>query len=127
METPVAKDNLKLTAHRLLIDEQADISLFLLKPRPRLNLLPNTIDIVADDLLEAKKVNRDLLLRSNLQPVLRNFDIAIVDTPPAMRAATLNGLAVADTTISSFFALLKLNQLLQVVAARLSFTQTLHS
>ena len=84
-------NKLKLTTHRLLIDEQADISLFLLEPRPRLKLLPNTIDIV------------------------------IVDTPPAMRAATLNGLAVADTTIvpvdSSFFALLGLNQLLQVIAA----------
>jgi chromosome partitioning protein len=113
-------NKLKLTTHRLLIDEQADISLFLIESRPRLKLLPNTIDIVADDLLEAKKVNRDLLLRSKLQPVLRNFDIVIVDTPPAMRAATLNGLAVADATIvpvdSSFFALLGLNQLLQVIA-----------
>lgn len=112
---------LKLTTHRLLIDEQADISAFLIEPRPRLKLLPNTIDIVADDLLEAKKVNRDLLLRSKLQTVLRNFDIVIIDTPPAMRAATLNGLAVADATIvpvdSSFFALLGLNQLLQVIAA----------
>ncbi|HEX2521595.1 MAG TPA: ParA family protein [Terriglobia bacterium] len=104
-----------------LSTSRQNISLFLLEPRPRLKLLPNTIDIVADDLLEAKKVNRDLLLRSKLQPVLRNFDIVIIDTPPAMRAATLNGLAVADTTIvpveSSFFLLLGLNQLLQVIAA----------
>jgi MinD-like ATPase involved in chromosome partitioning or flagellar assembly len=47
--------------------------------------------------------------------------IAVIDTPPAMRTATMNGLAVADTLIipvdSSYFALLGLNQLLQVVAA----------
>jgi len=45
-----------------------------------------------------------------------------MDTPPAMRAATLNGLAVADTVLipvdgSSYLVLLGLNQLLQVVAA----------
>jgi len=33
-----------------------------------LKLLPNTIDIEADDLLEAKKVNRELLLRRQLKP-----------------------------------------------------------
>ena len=37
-------NKLKLTTHRLLIDEQADISSFLIEPRPRLKLLPNTID-----------------------------------------------------------------------------------
>jgi len=115
-------NKLNLTAHRLLIDDQAEINAFLLEPRPRLKLLPNTIDVEADDLLEAKKVNRELLLRRKLRPVLREFDIVVIDTPPAMRAATLNGLAVADTVLipvdgSSYFALLGLNQLLQVVAA----------
>jgi chromosome partitioning protein len=114
-------NELKFTAHRLLIDEHADISSFLLEPRPRLKLLPNTIDIAADDLLEAKKVNRELLLKKKLRPVARDFDIIVIDTPPAMRAATLNGLAVADVLIipvdCSYFALLGLNQLLQVIAA----------
>ena len=114
-------NELTLTAHRLLIDEQADVTAFLIEPRPRLRLLPNTIDVDADDLLEAKKVNRELLLRRKLKPVMRDFDLVVIDTPPAMRAATLNGLAVADTILvpvdSSYFALLGLNQLLKVVAA----------
>ena len=114
-------NKLTLTAHRLLISEEAEIEKFLVEVRPRLRLLPNTIEIDADDLLEAKKVNRELILRKKLKPILREIDIVVIDTPPAMRAATLNGLAVADTVIipidSSYFALLGLNQLLQVVAA----------
>src|SRR6188474_1062811 len=51
-------NQLKLTTHRLLIDDEAEIGSFLLEPRLRLRLLPNTIDVEADDLLEAKKVNR---------------------------------------------------------------------
>ena len=114
-------NSLSLTTHRMLIDEEAEIEKYLVEVRPRLKLLPNTIDIDADDLLEAKKVNRELILRRKLKPVLRDFDIVIIDTPPAMRAATLNGLAVADVVVvpidSSYFALLGLNQLLHVVAA----------
>lgn len=89
--------------------------------RTRLKLLPNSIDIEADDLLEAKKVNRELLLRKQLKPVLRQFDVVVIDTPPAMRAATINALAVADSVIipidSSCFALLGMNQLLKTIAA----------
>jgi chromosome partitioning protein len=114
-------NSLRLTTHRLLIDEKAELGEFLVDVRPNLRLLPNTIDIDADDLLEAKKVNRELLLRNKLRPIQRDFDIVVIDTPPAMRTATLNGLVVADTLIipvdSSYFALLGLNQLLQVVAA----------
>src|SRR4030095_1714328 len=67
------------------------------------------------------KFNRQRLLRRKLKPVLRDFDFVIIDTPPAMRAATLNGLAVADVVVipieSSYFALLGVGQLLQVIAA----------
>ena len=58
-------NNVPLTMHRLLIDEEADLEKFLVDVRPRLKLLPNTIDIDADDLLEAKKVNREVILRKN--------------------------------------------------------------
>jgi len=119
----------------MLMDDEAEIGFFLLEPRPRLKLLPDTIDIEADDLLEAKKVNRELLLRRKLRPVLRDFDIIIIDSPPAMRTATLNGLAVAETVVipvddSSHYALLALNQLLQVVVVRdipVGYRQTIGS
>ena len=94
---------------------------YLIDVRPRLKLLPNSIDIEADDLLEAKKVNRELLLRRQLKPVRREFDVIVIDTPPAMRAATVNALVVADSVIipidSSSFALLGMNQLLKTIAA----------
>jgi chromosome partitioning protein len=78
-------NELKFTVHWLLINDEADISSCLIEPRLRLRLLPNTLDIQADDLLEAVKVNRELKLRKKLRPVLREFDIVVIDTPPAMR------------------------------------------
>ena len=56
-------------------------------------LLPNSIDIEADD-LPRRKVNRELLLRRQLKPVMNDFDVVLIDTPPAMRAATVNALVL---------------------------------
>src|SRR5688572_964264 len=114
-------NQLNSTAHRLLINEVSEIHRYLVEIRPQLKLLPNSIDIEADDLLEAKKVNRELLLRRQLKPVLTDFDVVLIDTPPAMRAATVNALVVADSVIipidSSSLALLGMNQLLKTIAA----------
>jgi chromosome partitioning protein len=114
-------NELSATAHRLLIREVPEIRRYLIEIRPQLHLLPNSIDIEADDLLEAKKVNREVLLRRQLKPVLSDFDVILIDTPPAMRAATVNALVVADSVIipidSSSFALLGMNQLLKTIAA----------
>jgi chromosome partitioning protein len=92
-------NQLNSTAHRLLINEAPEIHRYLIEIRPQLKLLPNSIDIEADDLLEAKKVNRELLLRRQLKPILPDFDVVLIDTPPAMRAATVNARVVADTVI----------------------------
>jgi chromosome partitioning protein len=114
-------NKLSLTAHRLIINEAPEIRRYLIEIRAQLHLLPNSIDTEADDLLEAKKVNRELLLRRQLKPILPDFDVVLVDTPPAMRAATVNALVVADTVLlpidSSSFALLGMNQLLKTIAA----------
>jgi chromosome partitioning protein len=52
---------------------------------------------------------------------LSDFDVVMIDTPPAMRAATVNALVVTDSVIipidSSSFALLGMNQLLKTIAA----------
>src|SRR5262245_48303029 len=114
-------NKLALTAHRLIINETLDIRRYLVEIRPQLHLLPNSIDIEADDLLEAKKVNRELLLRRQIRPILSKFDVILIDTPPAMRAATVNALVVTDSVIipidSSSLALLGMNQLLKTIAA----------
>ena len=104
-----------------MINETPEVRRYLVQVRPQLHLLPNSIDIEADDLFEAKKANRELLLRRQLKPILPDFDVILIDTPPAMRAATVNALVVADSVIipidSSSFALLGMNQLLKTIAA----------
>lgn len=107
-------NQMNMTTHRLLINEVPEIGKYLVEVRHQLKLLPNSIDIEADDLLEAKKVNREVLLRRQIKPIKSDFDVILIDTPPAMRAATVNALVVADSVIvpidSSSFALLGMTQ-----------------
>jgi chromosome partitioning protein len=75
----VSLNQLNMTAHRLLIGEAIDIVRYLIEVRPHLKLLPNSIDIEAEDLLEAKKVNRELLLRRQLKSIQSEFDVILID------------------------------------------------
>jgi chromosome partitioning protein len=53
--------------------------------------------------------------------VRTGYDYCVIDTPPSLRAPTLNALAMSDMTVipieSSMFALVGLTQLMRMVAA----------
>lgn len=108
------------TSHRLMLDEKGDFSEYLMRSRPRLDLLPACLDADAEALLDGQAVSRELLLKQKLAPARSAYEYCVIDTPPALRVPTLNALAISDLTIvpieSSMFALLGLGQLLRTVA-----------
>jgi chromosome partitioning protein len=108
------------TSHRLMLDERGDFSDYVIKSKPRLDLLPACLDADAEALLDGQAVSRELLLKQKLSPAQPAYDYCVIDTPPSLRVPTLNALAMSDLTIvpieSSMFALLGLGQLLRTVA-----------
>jgi chromosome partitioning protein len=106
-------------SYRLMLDETGDYSDYLIPCRKRLDLIPACLDPDAEDLLEGKRLTRELLLRSKLEAAQHSYQFCVIDTPPSLRLPTLNALAMSDLTIvpvdSSMFALLGLNQLLRTV------------
>ena len=107
------------TTHRLMLDQQADYSDYTEKARPRLDLLPASLDAEAASLLEALGVFRELRLKNKLAPAQKHYDYCVIDTPPALNTSTLNGLVSAELVVipieTSRFALLGLSQLLATV------------
>ncbi len=108
------------TTHRLLLDPAADYSEFVIKSRPRLDLLPASLDSEVKTALDSLAVSRELRLREKLEPAGRGYDYCVIDTPPSLEVATLNGLVAAELVVipieTSYFALLGLTQLLRVIA-----------
>lgn len=107
------------TVHRLMLDSQADYSQYTETMRPRLDVLPASLDAEAATLLEALGVFRELRLKTKLSPAQKHYDYCVIDTPPALNTSTLNGLVTADLVIvpieTSRFALLGLSQLLSTI------------
>lgn len=114
-------ESTRTTAHRLMLDSRGDIAAYMMRPRPRLHLIPSCLDHDAETLIEGTPVSRDLLLRNRLSEIKTGYDYCVIDTPPALRAPTLNALATADMTVipieSSMFALVGLTQLMRMVSA----------
>jgi len=114
-------ESTRCTAHRLMLDSRGDVASYLFRARPKLDLIPSCLDHDAETLIEGQPVSRDLLLKTRLSSVRTGYDYCVIDTPPALRAPTLNALATADMTIipieSSRFAVVGLTQLMRMVAA----------
>jgi chromosome partitioning protein len=114
-------ESTRCTAHRMMLDPKGDIAAYLTRAKPRLDLIPSCLDHDAETLIEGQPVSRDLLLKNKLTSVRSGYDYCVIDTPPSLRAPTLNALAMSDMTVipieSSMFALVGLTQLMRMVSA----------
>lgn len=114
-------ESTRCTSHRMMLDSRGEIAAYLTRARPRLDLIPACLDHDAETLIEGQPVSRDLLLKTRLSAIRSGYDYCVIDTPPALRAPTLNALAMSDMTIipieSSNFALVGLGQVMRMVAA----------
>jgi chromosome partitioning protein len=92
---------------------------FVVEVRKRLHLIPACLDADAETLIDGKSISRELMLKRALEPARRHYDYCVIDTPPSLRASTLNALAMSDLTVvpieSSMFALIGLSQLMATV------------
>lgn len=107
------------TAYHLLTAEAPDVRAYIKEIKPNLHLIPNAISPDLENRLEASH-NRDSLLRLRLRQIKSQYDYVIIDTPPAMRTATMNAIVAADEVIvvvdCGFYALYGLTELMRQIA-----------
>ncbi len=107
------------TAYHLLTAESPDIRSYIVELKPNLHLIPNAIAPDLENRLEASH-NRDSLLRLRLRQLKGQYDYVIIDTPPAMRTATMNAIVAANEVIvvvdCGFYALYGLTELMRQIA-----------
>lgn len=112
---------LQLTSFHLLTADSPDTRQYIMEIEsvPNLYLVPNAISTDLENRLESSH-NRDSLLKMRLRQVKRNFDYILIDTPPAMRTATMNALVAADEVMvvvdCGYYALYGLNDLMREIA-----------
>jgi chromosome partitioning protein len=107
------------TAYHLLTSESPNLTDYILPVATNLDLIPNAISADLELRLESSH-NRDSLLRQRLRGLRGKYDYVVIDTPPAMRTATMNAIVAADEVIvvvdCGYYALYGLTDLMRQIA-----------
>jgi chromosome partitioning protein len=95
-----------------------------------LSLLPGSKNLTGANIELAGAEDRALRLRRALEPIQCNFDLVILDCPPALDLLTLNVLAASDTLIvpmqAEYFALEGISELISTLErVRAAYNPTL--
>ena len=83
------------------------------------DLLSSDITLSSSGLEEVRREHRESILRDMLNPILKDYDYVVIDTPPALNLLTVNAYAVSDYLIipmaSDILSLVGLSQLRETV------------
>lgn len=89
-------------------------------PVPSLKVVPGSHDLVSLELEIGKMPGRELILRSALADVEKDFDVVIIDCPPSSGLLTLNALGAANKVLiplqAEYYSLEGLSGLLKTIA-----------
>lgn len=86
---------------------------------PNLDLIPSHIDLVGAEIEMINYPNREMVLKSLLEPIREDYDFIIIDCSPSLGLITVNALTAADSVVvpvqCEFFALEGLGKLLNTI------------
>ncbi len=114
------KSNLKKSVYNVLIEGEDVKDNILNTEIDGLKILPSNVDLAGAEVQLVYKPKRDLVLRSALEKIKREFDYILLDCPPSLGLITINALAASDSVIipiqSEYYALEGLSQLMNSLA-----------
>jgi len=83
------------------------------------DVMPANLSLAEAELMLAGKMGRELTLRRALQPIKEEYDLILIDCPPALGLLSVNALVAADQALLSseaqYFALQGVEQALEVI------------
>jgi chromosome partitioning protein len=111
----VPRDDQRSSIYDVLVGEVAASEVLIPTEIETLTLLPGSKNLTGANIELAAAEDRALRLRVALEPVQPNYDLVVLDCPPALDLLTLNSLAAADSLIvpmqAEYFALEGISEL----------------
>lgn len=124
----IDKDELKISIYQVMLGENTiEEALVSGVINENLDVLPASVDLSAleIELIDAK--DKEYILKKEVDKIKDNYDIVVIDCPPALSTLTINAMTTADSVIipiqCEYYALEGLTQLgytIQLVTERLN-------
>ena len=115
----VQRDDNRHSIYDVLMGDAAATQVILPTEIDELSLLPGSKNLTGANIELAGADDRALRLRQALEPIRDEFDLIILDCPPALDLLTLNVLSAADTLIvpmqAEYFALEGISELISTL------------
>jgi chromosome partitioning protein len=111
----VSRDDQRNSIYDVLMGDVPAAQILLPTEIETLSLLPGSKNLTGANIELAGAEDRALRLQKALQPIQANYDLIVLDCPPALDLLTLNSLAAADSLIvpmqAEYFALEGISEL----------------
>jgi len=115
----LGKDSERAGTYELLMDDAQATDLLLPTELEHLTVIPSSKNLIGANVELVAAEYREYRLRHNLQSVRDQFEVIILDCPPALDLLTLNALVAADSVLvpmqAEYFALEGVSQLLDTI------------
>jgi chromosome partitioning protein len=115
----VQRDDNRNSIYDVLMGEATAAQVLLPTEIANLTLLPGSKNLTGANIELANVEDRALRLRIALEVVQKNYDLVVLDCPPALDLLTLNSLAAADSLIvpmqAEYFALEGISELVSTL------------
>ena len=124
------RDDTRHSIYDVLMGDAPAVQVILPTEIDLLSLLPGSKNLPGANIELAAAEDRAVRLRRALEPIQSNFDLIILDCPPALDLLTLNVLAASDTLIvpmqAEYFALEGISELVSTLErVRAAYNPTL--
>ena len=111
--------NVTQSLYDCMVNESRAKDLVLKTEIPNLDLIPSHIDLVGAEIEMINYPNREMVLKSLLEPIREDYEFIIIDCSPSLGLITVNALTAADSVVvpvqCEFFALEGLGKLLNTI------------
>lgn len=111
--------NINVSLYDCMVNNSPASDVILKSDIPNLDLIPSHIDLVGAEIEMINYPNREMMLKTVMQPVKDNYDFIVIDCSPSLGLITVNALTAADSVIvpvqCEFFALEGLGKLLNTI------------
>ncbi len=111
--------NINISLYDCMVNNTPASDVILKSDIPNLDLIPSHIDLVGAEIEMINYPNREMMLKSVLEPIKDDYDFLVIDCSPSLGLITVNALTAADSVIvpvqCEFFALEGLGKLLNTI------------